>query len=36
MRAWINPASEPDVKFVKGEPLADDEDEEPPAGEPEA
>jgi len=36
MRAWINPASEPDVKFVKGEPLPDDEDEEPPAGEPEA
>ncbi|WP_344661077.1 hypothetical protein [Catenulispora subtropica] len=34
MRAWINPASEPDVKFVEGEPLADD--EEPPAGGPEA
>ncbi|MEY9925592.1 hypothetical protein ABH926_000212 [Catenulispora sp. GP43] len=34
MRAWINPASEPDVKFVKGEPLADE--EEPPAEEPEA
>jgi hypothetical protein len=34
VRAWINPASEPDVKFTKGEPLADE--EEPPAEEPEA
>ncbi|NUT35338.1 MAG: hypothetical protein HOV79_19975 [Hamadaea sp.] len=25
MRAWINPASETDVKFVEGEPIADQE-----------
>ncbi|GAA1799225.1 hypothetical protein GCM10009682_21080 [Luedemannella flava] len=27
MRAWINPASEPDVKFVAGIPLKEDEEE---------
>jgi hypothetical protein len=27
IRAWINPASEPDVKFVEGEAIADDESE---------
>ncbi len=35
MRAWINPASEVDVKFVEGEPIADEQAEpladEPPA-----
>jgi hypothetical protein len=38
MRAWINPTSEPDVKFVKGEPFPDENEneEEPPAAEPEA
>lgn len=25
MRCWINPLSEPDVKMVKGEPIADEE-----------
>ena len=25
MRCWINPASEPDVKFVQGTPIEDDE-----------
>jgi hypothetical protein len=36
MRAWINPSSEPDVKYVKGELFPEEGDEEPPAGEPEA
>ncbi|ACU76625.1 hypothetical protein Caci_7801 [Catenulispora acidiphila DSM 44928] len=34
MRSWINPASEPDVTFVRGEPLPDE--EEPAAEEAEA
>lgn len=35
MRCWINPATEPDVKFVQGIPLEDDEpagDDDEPAG----
>ena len=32
MRCWVNPISEPDVKFVAGE-DADEEDDAPPAAE---
>jgi hypothetical protein len=31
MRCWVNPASEPDVKFVQGVPIADEEPDADPA-----